>query len=207
MPQSPPYMSEWMSTKSPWRSPTWPKTMARRSSPSGRSARASVTSTSSSVSSNPRATHLIFVYEAGPCGYWLSRDLTQKGHVGWVVAPSLIPQKAGDRVKTDRRDAVPWARLTRSGDLTPVYVPNVEDEALRDLTRAREDAIGDLKAAKFRLKAFVLRHDIRSTGQATWGPAHLQMAQRGGLPHPCAANRLSSICPSGPRAHRTPPAS
>ena len=121
-----------------------------------------------------KAQHLVFVYEAGPCGYWLYRYFTKKGYDCWVVAPSLIPKKAGDRVKTDRRDAVQLARLARSGDLTPVYVPTVEDEAIRDLTRAREEAIGDLKAAKFRLKAFLLRHDIRSTGQATWGPAHLR---------------------------------
>jgi transposase len=121
-----------------------------------------------------KAKHLVFVYEAGPCGYWLYRYLSKKGYVCWVVAPSLIPKKAGDRVKTDRRDAVPLARLMRSGDLTPVYVPTVEDEAIRDLCRAREDAIADLKAAKFRLKAFLLRHDIRYTGQATWGPAHLR---------------------------------
>jgi transposase len=121
-----------------------------------------------------KAKHLVFVYEAGPCGYWLYRYLTKKGHVCWVVAPSLIPKKAGDRVKTDRRDAVQLARLMRSGDLTRVYVPTVEDEAIRDLTRAREDALRDLKAAKFRLKAFLLRHDIRYTGRATWGPAHLR---------------------------------
>jgi transposase len=77
-------------------------------------------------------------------------------------------------VKTARRDAVQLARLMRSGDLTPVYVPTVEDEAIRDLSRAREDALRDLKAAKFRLKAFLLRHDIRYTGRATWGPAHLR---------------------------------
>jgi transposase len=121
-----------------------------------------------------KAKHLIFVYEAGPCGYWLYRYLTQKGYDCWVVAPSLIPKKPGDRVKTDRRDAVQLARLARSGDLTAVYVPKVEDEAIRDLTRAREDTIRDLKAAKFRLKAFLLRHDIRYTGRATWGPAHLR---------------------------------
>jgi transposase len=121
-----------------------------------------------------KAKHLVFVYEAGPCGYWLYRYLTNKGHICWVVAPSLIPKKAGDRVKTDRRDAVQLARLMRSGDLTPVYVPKVADEAMRDLTRAREDALRDLKAAKFRLKAFLLRHDIRYTGSATWGPAHLR---------------------------------
>jgi transposase len=121
-----------------------------------------------------KSAHLIFVYEAGPCGYWLYRYLTQKGHVCWVVAPSLIPQKPGDRVKTNRRDAIKLARLMRSGDLTPVYVPKVEDEAIRDLCRAREDAIRDLKTAKFRLKAFLLRHDIRYVGRATWGPAHLR---------------------------------
>src|SRR5262245_18002780 len=121
-----------------------------------------------------KAKHLIFVYEAGPCGYWLYRYLTKKGYDCWVVAPSLIPKKAGDRVKTDRRDAVQLARLARSGDLTAVYVPKVEDEAIRDLTRAREDALSDLKDAKFRLKAFLLRHDIRYTGRATWNPAHLR---------------------------------
>lgn len=89
-----------------------------------------------------------------------------------MVAPSLIPKKAGDRVTTDRRDAVQLARLARSGDLTPVYVPKVDDEALRDLTRAREDAISDLKDAKFRLKAFLLRQDIRYAGRANWSPAH-----------------------------------
>ena len=114
-----------------------------------------------------KSQHLVFVYEAGPCGYWLYRYLTKKGLICWVVAPSLIPKKAGDRVKTDRRDAVQLARLMRSGDLTPVYVPQVEDEAIRDLSRAREDTIRDLKAAKFRLKAFLLRQDIRYTGQAT----------------------------------------
>jgi transposase len=121
-----------------------------------------------------KAKQLVFVYEAGPCGYWLYRYLTQKGYQCWAVAPSLIPKKAGDRVKTDRRDARQLARLMRSGDLTPVYVPKVADEAIRDLGRAREDAIRDLKAAKFRLKTFLLRHDIRYTGRATWSPAHLR---------------------------------
>jgi transposase len=121
-----------------------------------------------------KSQHLVFVYEAGPCGYWLYRYLTHKGHVCWVVAPSLIPTKPGDRVKTNRRDAIKLARLMRAGDLTPVHVPRVEDEAIRDLCRAREDAIRDLKAAKFRLKAFLLRQDIRYTGRATWSPAHLR---------------------------------
>src|SRR3989475_2340879 len=117
---------------------------------------------------------LHFVYEAGPCGYWLYRYLSKKGLKCWVVAPSQIPQKVGDRVKTDRRDAVQLARLLRSGDLTPVYVPAVEDEAIRNLVRAREDALKDVKAAKARLKAFLLRQDIRYEGRASWGPAHLR---------------------------------
>ena len=121
-----------------------------------------------------KSKQLVFVYEAGPCGYWLYRYLTKKGHGCWVAAPSLIPKKTGDRVKTDRRDAIQLARLMRSGDLTPVYVPAVQDEAIRDLSRAREDTLHDLKTAKFRLKAFLLRHDIRYTGRATWGPAHLR---------------------------------
>jgi transposase len=77
-------------------------------------------------------------------------------------------------MQTDRRDAVQLARLMRSGDLTSVYVPKVEDEAIRDLSQAREDTRSDLKAARFRLNAFLLRHDIRYTGRATWSPAHLR---------------------------------
>src|SRR5437870_6763283 len=101
---------------------------------------------------------LVFIYEAGPCGYWLYRHLTRKGLTCFVVVPSLIPRKPGDRVKTDKRDAVTLARLARSGDLTPVYVPDVPDEAIRDLARAREDALHDLNAARFRLKALLLRN-------------------------------------------------
>jgi transposase len=91
-----------------------------------------------------------------------------------VVAPSQIPKRAGDRVKTDRRDAVQLARLLRSGDLSPVYIPSGEDEAIRDLVRAREDALKDLKTAKIRLKAFLLRQDIRYEGRANWTAAHLR---------------------------------
>src|SRR2546428_3231544 len=127
---------------------------------------------------------LHLVYEAGPCGYWLYRYLTKKELKCWVVAPSQIPKKAGDRVKTDRRDAVQLARLLRSGDLTPVYIPTVEDEAIRDVVRAREDALKDLKAAKVRLKAFLLRQDIRYEGRATWGAAHLRGLAAGVCPTP-----------------------
>ena len=95
-----------------------------------------------------KASRLVFAYEAGPCGFTLYRNLTKKGFTCLVVAPSLIPKKPGDRVKTDRRDATTLARLLRSGDLTAIYVPDIDDEAVRDLSRAREDAMNDLKAAK-----------------------------------------------------------
>jgi transposase len=117
---------------------------------------------------------LVFVYEAGPCGYWLYRYLTRKGLACHVVAPSLIPRKAEDRVKTDRRDAATLARLMRSGDLTSIYIPRVEDEAVRDLSRGREDAMRDLRRSKVRLKPFLLRHDLRDEGRANWNAAHLR---------------------------------
>jgi transposase len=131
-----------------------------------------------------KAPHLVLVYEAGPCGWWRYRDLTKRGQVCGVVAPSLLPQKAGDRVNTDRRDAMPLARLRRSGDLPPVDVPTGDDDAMRELTRAREDAIRALNAAKLRLKACLLRQDIRDTGRATWKPAPLRWLRAGGCPTP-----------------------
>ena len=110
---------------------------------------------------------LVFVYEAGPCGYWLHRYLTKQALTCHVVAPSLIPRKPGDRVKTDRRDAITLARTMRSGDLTAIHVPGIEDEARRDLSRGRYDAMQDLKRSKRRLKSFLLRHDIRYEGRAS----------------------------------------
>jgi transposase len=121
-----------------------------------------------------KAQHLVLVSEAGPCGSGLSRSLTQKDDVCWVGAPSLMPTKAGDRVQTDRRDAMHLARLRRSGDRTPVSVPAVDDAASRALSRAREDTLRDLQGAKLRRKACLLRHDRRSTGRATWRPAPLR---------------------------------
>jgi transposase len=121
-----------------------------------------------------KASRLILAYEAGPCGYGLYRYLTGKRLACLVVAPSRIPKKPGDRVKTDRRDAVQLARLLRSGDLDPVYVPSIDDEAIRDLSRAREDTLHDLKAVKLRLKSFLLRLGIRYTGKANWNDAHLR---------------------------------
>src|SRR5256885_6734578 len=135
-----------------------------------------------------KSAQLVFIYEAGPCGYWLYRYLTRKGLTCFVVAPSLIPRKPGDRVKTDKRDALTLARLARSGDLTPVYVPAVPDEAVRDLARAREDALKDLNAARFRLKALLLRNDLRSTGRANWSAEHCRWLAR--LVLPTAAQQI-----------------
>ena len=119
-----------------------------------------------------KAPNLVFAYEAGPCGYVLHRYLTAKGLDCRVIAPSLIPKRPGDKVKNDRRDAVEIARLLRSGDLTPIYVPRVEDEAIRDLSRARDAARLTLKAAKLRLKSFLLRLGLHYTGRADWNDAH-----------------------------------
>jgi transposase len=113
------------------------------------------------------ASRLVVTYEAGPCGYSLYRRLTQKGVACMVVAPSLIPKKPGERVKTDRRDAAQLARLLRAGDRTSIYVPTVDDEAVRDLARAREASIGVLKNAQRRLKSFLRRHGLNDSGRAT----------------------------------------
>ncbi|MEE2002583.1 IS110 family transposase [Alkalimonas sp. MEB108] len=127
---------------------------------------------------------LHFVYEAGPCGYWIYRYLTSLGHCCYVVAPSLIPKKAGERVKTDKRDAVKLALLLRSGDMDPIYVPEPEDEAVRDLSRARETAMKDLKDAKYQLKALLLRNNIRCSIQDNWSAKHLRWLTELILPHP-----------------------
>jgi transposase len=116
----------------------------------------------------------VLVSEAGPGGDWLSRSRTPKGPGCGVVAPSLIPTPAGDRVTTTRRDAITLARLRRSADLTPVEVPAVEAAAGRDRCRARAEAIRDLKATQFRRNAVLLRQAVRDTGRATWSPAHLR---------------------------------
>src|SRR5262249_17932219 len=106
---------------------------------------------------------LRFVYEAGPCGYVIYRHLQRRGYHCAVVCPSLIPKKASDRVKTDRRDAEQLARLYRAGELTAIYVPDEEDEAVRDLVRCRERAVIDQRKARQRLKGFLLRLGFRYT--------------------------------------------
>ena len=84
----------------------------------------------------------MFVYEAGPCGFWLYRRLAAQGLRCMVVSPSMTPRRAGDRVKTDRRDALKLCRLARAGELTAIHIPDEADEAVRDLVRTREDAPG-----------------------------------------------------------------
>lgn len=114
------------------------------------------------------------VYEAGPCGYVIWRHLTAQGINCEVVAPSSIPKRAGDRVKTDRRDAMLLARLSRAGELVAVRVPDVVDESIRDLVRAREDAVRECRNGRHRLKALLLRNGIGYAGKSAWTAAHLR---------------------------------
>ncbi len=131
--------------------------------------------------SHPR---LNLAYEAGPCGYALYRHLTRKGIRCSVVAPSMIPKRPGDRIKTDRRDAVNLARLHRAGELTAVFVPGPEDEAIRDLSRAREDAMKACKRARQQLSALLLRQNIRYTGSKSWTQAHQRWLAHITMPQP-----------------------
>ena len=103
---------------------------------------------------------IVAVYEAGPTGYGVQRALCARGYRCEVVAPSLIPRRAGDRIKTDRRDALRLAELSRAGELTAIWVPEPRDEAVRDVCRAREDAVGTRLNARQQLLAFLLRHAV-----------------------------------------------
>lgn len=124
------------------------------------------------------------VYEAGPCGYNIYRSLKDKGIDCVVIAPSLIPKKSGDRIKTDRRDAESLAKLHRAEELTAVYVPSMEDEALRDLVRARDDSVKILKRAKQQLGAFLLRHHVCYPGKSKWSKAYFNWLADISMPHP-----------------------
>jgi len=117
---------------------------------------------------------LHFCYEAGPTGYGLYRQVGALGHDCTVVAPSLIPKKSGERIKTNRRDAVTLARLFRAGELTSVWVPDTVHEAVRDLVRAREAASQDLRRKRQQLLSFVLRHGRIFSGRQHWSRAHLR---------------------------------
>ena len=131
-----------------------------------------------------RPKDLCFVYEAGPCGYGLHRELLALGANCMVAAPSKTPRRSGDRIKTDRRDALALARLHRAGELHPVWVPDEETEAMRDLTRAREDAKYVQTKARQRLQSFLLRHGRRYPGRSHWTKTHLRWLaeQRFALP-------------------------
>src|SRR6201997_1846893 len=118
--------------------------------------------------------HLTFCYEAGPTGYGLYRLLKSLSHECLVVAPSLVPKKAGDRVKTNRRDAVSLAKLLRAGELTAVWVPDERHEAMRDLSRARWAARKDLQGKRQQISSLMLRLGRCYPGKTTWGPAHMK---------------------------------
>lgn len=127
----------------------------------------------------PEGEVVSYCYEAGPCGYGIYRQIIESGHACSVVAPSLIPSRPGDRVKTDRRDSESLAGLQRAGELTPVWVPDEEQEAMRDLTRAREDMKHLERQSKQRLNAFLLRHGQRyTTGKSKWTQAHWRWLER-----------------------------
>jgi transposase len=114
------------------------------------------------------------VYEAGPCGFVIYRRLKQLGIECVVVAPSLTPKKPGERIKTNRRDAIKLARSHRAGELSAVYVPDARDEALRDLCRARTDAVRDQRRSRQQLKALLLRLGYHYSGRSSWSEAHLR---------------------------------
>ena len=135
-----------------------------------------------------RARNCLVCSEAGPTGFVLARRLAQLKIPCTVVAPSLIPVRSGERIKTDRRDALKLARLHRAGELTAVHVPDASDEAMRDLCRARTDAVQDLRRGRAQLKAFLLRNGYRYTGRSAWTEAHRRYLRELVLPH--AAQRV-----------------
>jgi transposase len=145
-------------------------------------------------------------YEAGPCGFGLARRLQQLGVECEVVAPSMTPTRSGDRVKTDKRDARKLARLLRAGELTAVYIPEATDEVMRDLCRARTDAVDDRRRARQRLKGFLLRHGYRYQGKSSWSAAHERYLRELMLPHPAMKvileEYLQAIAAAGERIAR-----
>src|ERR1700736_5408306 len=128
---------------------------------------------------------LTFCYEAGPTGYGLQRQIARLGHECMVAAPSLIPKRPGDKVKTNRRDAVSLARLLRANELTAVWVPDERHEAMRDLTRARETAMLDLRSKRQQVSALLLRQG-RSYPESkkTWSKAHMNWLASQKLDYP-----------------------
>ena len=145
-----------------------------------------------------QATPRVVVSDAGPWGSGLARALTNQDDVCWVVAPSWMPTKAGDRITTDRRDARPWARRMRAGDRPPVSVPAVDEAALRALRRARAATRRALQAATRRLTAVVLRPERRAPGRAPWRPAPRRGRREGGCPTPAPQRVLPADVQPGP---------
>jgi len=149
---------------------------------------------------------LHIVYEAGPCGFVLARHFASLGWACDVVAPSSIPRPPGERIKTDRRDALKLARLARAGELATVRVPDSADEAVRDVVRAREDAVREQRNARHRLKALLLRNGIVYAGRSSWTLAHLRWLARLKLPQPpqqlAFQEYLHAITESGARIQR-----
>jgi transposase len=131
-----------------------------------------------------RPRNLYFAYEAGPCGYSTYRTLLGLGASCMVAAPSKTPRRPGDRIKNDRRDALNLAKLHRAGELSPVWVPDAETEAMRDLTRAREDAKYAQTRARQRLGAFLLRHGRRFPGRSSWTKLHFRWLRDQRFNHP-----------------------
>lgn len=123
-------------------------------------------------------------YEAGPTGYGLHRQITALGHECVVVAPSLVPKRPGERVKTNRRDAVSLAKAHRAGDLAPVWVPDPGHEAVRELVRARDTAMEALRRARQHLQSFLLRHGRVFTGRSVWSKAHTRWLCEQRFDHP-----------------------
>lgn len=127
---------------------------------------------------------LQFIYEAGPCGFEIYRFLRSQGLSCAVVSPSQIPRRAGDRVKTDRRDSESLARLGRAGELEAIYVPEPEDESIRDLARAREDVKRARQKIRQQVHALLLRHGHRYAGKCAWTRAHRRWISDRTLDHP-----------------------
>jgi transposase len=127
---------------------------------------------------------LSFCYEAGACGYGLARELTDAGHECLVIAPSLIPTRPGDHIKTDKRDATTLAKMHRAGELTSVWMPAAQHEAVRDLVRARETAMYWRNKARQALSSFLLRQGYRYGGRSAWTVTYWRWLATIQLEHP-----------------------
>jgi transposase len=141
---------------------------------------------------HPEAT-LKFCYEAGPRGFPLARFIRGLGHECLLVCPARVPRRPGDRVKTDRRDADQLARLYRAGELSGIYIPEPEDEAMRDLLRSRDQVRRAQHRARQQLKMFLLRHNFRYAGKSAWTPAHLRYLARIKMPFPAQQFALQEL--------------